>query len=70
MKATSVSAVASVWEAVNDVVERLSAALEVDDVVIGGGNARRLQRLPKNARRVSNSKAFIGGLRLWQTPAS
>ncbi len=55
-------------KAVDDVVERLSAALEVDDVVIGGGNARRLQRLPKNARRVSNSKAFIGGLRLWQTP--
>jgi polyphosphate glucokinase len=57
-------------KAVKDVVERLSTALEVDDVVIGGGNARRLQRLPKNARRVSNSKAFIGGLRLWQTPAS
>jgi polyphosphate glucokinase len=42
----------------------------VDDVVIGGGNARRLQRLPKNARRVSNSKAFLGGLRLWQTRVS
>jgi polyphosphate glucokinase len=55
-------------KAVADVVERLSAALQVDDVVIGGGNARRLQRLPKNTRRVSNSKAFIGGLRLWQTP--
>jgi polyphosphate glucokinase len=56
-------------KAVTDVVERLSAALEVDDVVIGGGNARRLQRLPKKARRVSSSNAFIGGLRLWQTDA-
>jgi len=56
-------------KAVADVVERLSAALEVDDVVIGGGNARRLRGLPRNARRVSNSKAFIGGLRLWQMPA-
>lgn len=56
-------------KAVADVVARLSVALEVDDVAIGGGNARRLQRLPKNARRVSNSNAFIGGLRLWQTPA-
>jgi polyphosphate glucokinase len=53
-------------KAVADVVERLSVALEVDEVVIGGGNARRLRRLPKNARRVSNSNAFIGGLRLWQ----
>jgi polyphosphate glucokinase len=52
--------------AVADVVARLSAALEVDEVVIGGGNARRLRRLPKNARRVSNSNAFTGGLRLWQ----
>jgi hypothetical protein len=36
--------------------------------VIGGGNARRLRQLPKNARRVTNSKAFIGGVRLWQAP--
>jgi len=57
-------------KAVADVVERLSAALEVDDVVIGGGNARRLRGWPKKARRVSNSNAFIGGLRLWQAPAS
>jgi polyphosphate glucokinase len=56
-------------KAVADVVERLSAALEVDDVVIGGGNARRLRQLPKKARRVSNSNAFIGGLRLWEPPA-
>jgi polyphosphate glucokinase len=54
--------------AVADVVERLSTALEVDEVVIGGGNARRLRQLPKNARRVTNSKAFIGGVRLWQAP--
>jgi polyphosphate glucokinase len=53
---------------VADVVERLSTALEVDEVVIGGGNARRLTRLPKKARRVTNSNAFIGGVRLWQAP--
>jgi len=55
-------------KAVADVVERLSTALEVDEVVIGGGNARRLARLPKKARRVANSKALIGGVRLWQAP--
>ena len=56
-------------KAVADVVERLGMALEVDEVVIGGGNARRLTRLPKKARRVANSNAFIGGVRLWQAPA-
>jgi polyphosphate glucokinase len=56
-------------KAVADVVERLSTALQVDEVVIGGGNARRLTRLPKKARRVANSNAFIGGVRLWQESA-
>jgi polyphosphate glucokinase len=56
-------------KAVADVVERLATALQVDEVVIGGGNARRLTRLPKQARRVANSNAFIGGVRLWQGPA-
>ncbi|HEY5101750.1 MAG TPA: hypothetical protein VII70_03120, partial [Steroidobacteraceae bacterium] len=54
--------------AVADVVKRLSAALEADDVVIGGGNACRLHKLPANARRVTNSNAFTGGVRLWQMP--
>jgi polyphosphate glucokinase len=55
-------------KAVADVVERLGTALEVDEVVIGGGNARRLTRLPRKARRVTNSTAFVGGVRLWQAP--
>jgi polyphosphate glucokinase len=55
-------------KAVADVAKRLATALEVDEVVIGGGNACRLTRLPKNARRVTNSNAFIGGVRLWQAP--
>jgi polyphosphate glucokinase len=55
-------------KAVIDVIERLGKALEVDEVVVGGGNARRLKRLPKATRRVTNSNAFIGGVRLWQAP--
>lgn len=51
-----------------DVITQLSTALEVDDVVIGGGNARRLTRLPKKWRRVANSNAFVGGVRLWDMP--
>jgi polyphosphate glucokinase len=50
---------------VNDVVEQLSTLLEADYVVLGGGNARKLKRLPKNARLGSNDFAFLGGFRLW-----
>jgi len=48
------------------VVRRLTAALEADDVVIGGGNAKRVERLPAGARSGHNANAFIGGFRLWQ----
>jgi polyphosphate glucokinase len=51
---------------VKEIVERLSAVLEADYVVIGGGNARKLKRLPKNARLGNNDFAFIGGFRVWR----
>jgi polyphosphate glucokinase len=51
---------------VKDVVERLVAALEPDDVVIGGGNVKYLKKLPGGARAGSNSNAFTGGFRLWE----
>lgn len=50
---------------VEDVVKRLSAALETDDVVIGGGNVKKLKTLPPGCRASDNAKAFIGGFRLW-----
>ncbi len=50
---------------VNDVIERLRRAFEVDYVVVGGGNAVRLKRLPRYARLGDNRNAFVGGLRLW-----
>jgi len=50
---------------VADVAERLKAALEADDVVVGGGNAKLLKTLPPGARRGDNANAFLGGLRLW-----
>jgi polyphosphate glucokinase len=52
-------------QAVKEVVEQLTTVLEADYVVIGGGNARKLKRLPKNARLGSNDFAFIGGFRVW-----
>jgi polyphosphate glucokinase len=54
---------------VADVVEQLSKALEADYVVLGGGNAKKLKKLPKKARLGSNEFAFLGGYRVWQTPA-
>jgi len=56
-------------ESVADVVERLSAALEPDYIVIGGGNARKLKKLPPKCRLGDNENAFPGGFRLWSTPA-
>ena len=48
-----------------DVVERLIAALEPDAVVLGGGNVKKLRKLPPGCRASDNDKAFIGGFRLW-----
>src|SRR6185436_5646887 len=42
---------------VEDVVARLSAALLPDYVVLGGGNVRKLKRLPRGARRGDNANA-------------
>jgi hypothetical protein len=54
---------------VADVVGHLSKALEADYVVIGGGNARKLKKPPKNARLGNNEFAFLGGFRVWSTKA-
>lgn len=54
------------YEAVEDVVARLSAALIADYVVLGGGNSKKLKRLPPGARLGDNKNAFIGGFRLWE----
>src|SRR5580658_674094 len=47
------------------VVELLEAALEPDEVVLGGGNVRRLDRLLPGVRRGDNREAIVGGVRLW-----
>lgn len=55
---------------VTDVVERLIAALEPDEVVLGGGNAHKLKQLPSKCRVGDNFNAFLGGCRLWQRNAA
>ena len=47
------------------VVELLRHAIPCDDLVLGGGNARLLKRLPPGARLGGNAHAFKGGYALW-----
>jgi polyphosphate glucokinase len=54
---------------VADAVAKLSAALEPDYVVLGGGNSKKLDALPPNARLGANENAFTGGFRLWDPNA-
>lgn len=51
---------------VTDVIARLIAALEPDDVVLGGGNVKKLKELPAGCREGDNGNAFLGGFRLWE----
>ena len=51
---------------VEDVVGRLIAALEPEDVVLGGGNIHQLETLPPGCRAGDNANAFVGGFRLWK----
>ena len=55
---------------VADVVERLVAAMEPDEVVLGGGNVKKLKGLPKGCRAGDNANAFLGGFRLWKLPGA
>jgi polyphosphate glucokinase len=53
---------------VTEIVDQLRIALEADYVVIGGGNARKLKKLPKASRLGNNDFAFLGGFRIWRAP--
>ena len=52
-------------KAVHATIETLAAALEPEYVVLGGGNAARVDELPPNVRLGRNEDAFLGGFRLW-----
>jgi hypothetical protein len=44
----------------------LVPALQLDEVVLGGGNVKKLKRLPAGCRGGDNVDAFLGGFRLWE----
>lgn len=50
---------------VAEAVAQLIAALEPEEVVLGGGNVKKLTRLPPNCSAGDNANAFLGGFRLW-----
>jgi polyphosphate glucokinase len=55
------------WErSVHDVAERLRAAFNAEDVVLGGGNVKKLRELPEGVRAGDNDDAFRGGFLLWE----
>jgi len=55
---------------VADVTACLRAALQADEVVLGGGNVHKLKTLPEGCRAGDNADAFRGGFRLWETSAN
>lgn len=55
---------------VEEMVAKLVNALKPTDVVLGGGNAKKLDPLPEGTRLGDNSFAFLGGFRMWEAPTS
>jgi len=51
---------------VRRVVELLKAGLQADEVVLGGGQTKKLSALPPSVRIIGNESAIRGGLRLWK----
>ena len=51
---------------VADVVEILIDGLRPEEVVLGGGNVKKLKELPLHCRAGENADAFRGGFRLWE----
>jgi polyphosphate glucokinase len=56
-----------VWaDAVREATQALRVAFHADYIMLGGGNAERMARLPEHVRRGGNDDAFAGGFRLWE----
>lgn len=53
-------------EHVSNIVQQLRDALQAEEVVLGGGNAKKLRKLPPDTRLGENANAFVGGFRIWE----
>jgi len=47
-------------------VHQLKKSVIADYVVLGGGKAKKLGRMPDGAELGHNRNAFLGGVRVWQ----
>ncbi len=57
------------WEKrVHAITKRFVSALVLDEVVFGGGNAKKLKHLPEGCRLGDNANALLGGFLLWERP--
>ncbi len=55
------------WEkSVTDIIGLLQAAMVCDYVLLGGGNAKLVKKLPKGVLVGANSNAIEGGIALWK----
>ena len=48
-------------------VTQLKLSFVADTVVLGGGNVKKMSRLPRGVKKGDNRNAFLGGCRLWET---
>jgi len=56
-----------VWQRdVQHALVQLKKSLIADYVVLGGGNAKELNKIPRGIELGHNRNAFLGGVRLWQ----
>ena len=53
-------------DVVFEVVALFINIFELDEVVIGGGNINKLDRIPPGSRAGDNALAFKGGFLLWE----
>jgi predicted NBD/HSP70 family sugar kinase len=51
------------------ICQQLKDALQVDYVVLGGGNAKLIEKPPEGVHLGANTNAFVGGFRLWHEQA-
>ena len=47
-------------------LNRMLEVFCVDEIVLGGGNAKKLKDLPAGCRAGDNANAFLGGFRMWE----
>lgn len=55
-------------KSVLDIITRLQIALVCDYILLGGGNAKLMKKLPNHVILGANSNAIEGGLKLWEKP--